>query len=161
MLTAQRVIQELKKCGITHVVWLPDTETRFMYEALATDPQITLVPICREGEALGIALGLWLGGKEPAIIHQNTGFFESGDSVRGLGLDLQMPLLLIIGYRGWRRDAPIVDSAASYLEPILKAWGIDYHLVENDSDVEKVSLAHRQAKETGRPVAVLIGGEYR
>lgn len=52
MLTANRVIQELKKCGITHVVWLPDSETRFMYETLAADPQITLIPVCREGEAL-------------------------------------------------------------------------------------------------------------
>ena len=160
MLTARRVIQELKTCGITHVVWLPDTETRFMYEALAADPQLTLIPICREGEALGIATGLWLGGKKPVVINQNTGFFESGDSIRGLGLDLNLPFLLLIGYRGWHREGPITDSAAKFLEPVLKAWGIYYYLVEHDSDVAKISRAYREAQEMGKPVAVLIGGEY-
>lgn len=160
-LSAQAIIQELRKCGVTHVVWLPDTETRFLYDALAAEPGITLVRVCREGEAIAVALGLLLGGKEPVVIHQNTGFFESGDSVRGLALDQRLPLLLLLGYRGWRRRGPITDSAAIYLEPILEAWGIKHYLVEADADVGFISRAHKEARDTSRPVAVLIGREYR
>ena len=51
-LTGQKVLDEVMKCGITHIVWLPDAETRFMYEAMNNKPALTLVPVCREGEAI-------------------------------------------------------------------------------------------------------------
>ena len=159
-LTAHKVLNELKKCGITHIVWLADSETRFMYEAMMNQRELTLVPICREGEAIAIAAGLMLGGREPVVLHQSTGFFESGDSVRGLALDLQLPLLLLIGHRGWWRDAPMTDSAAIFIEPILDAWGIKHYLVETDEDVERISISYKEAHETNRPVAILIGREY-
>ena len=160
-LTANRILDELKKCGITHIIWLPDSENRFMYEAIKSQPDFTLVPVCREGEATAIAAGLMLGGKEPVVLHQNTGFFESGDSVAGLALYLKFPLLLLIGYRGYQRDTPITDLAAVFIEPILDAWGIKHYLMETDEDVEKISLGFKEAHETQKPVAVLIGKEYQ
>jgi len=159
-LTAHKVLDELRQCGITHIVWLPDSEAGFIYEAMMSQHELTLVPICREGEAIAIATGLMLGGKEPVVLHQSTGFFESGDSVRGLALDLGLPLLLLIGYRGWRRNAPITDSAAIFIEPILDAWGIKHYLVETDRDVERISMGYKEAHETNKPVAILIGSEY-
>ena len=159
-LSAQRILHEMKKCDITHIVWLPDSEARFMYDAMRNQSGITLVPICREGEAIPIAAGLILGGKKAVAMHQSTGFFESGDSVRGIALDLHLPLLLLIGYRGWQRDAPITDSAAIFIEPVLDAWGIKHYLVETDEDVGRISLGYKEAHETNRPVAILIGKEY-
>ncbi|MFC1977433.1 thiamine pyrophosphate-binding protein [Chloroflexota bacterium] len=160
-LTADGVLDELKKCGITHIVWLPDSEARFMYDAMMSQNDITLVPICREGEAIAIAAGLTLGGKKPVVLHQNTGFFESGDSIRGLGLDLPLPLLLLIGYRGWQRHAPITDSAAIFLEPILDTWGINHYLIETDDDLTRLSDGYKETQETNKPVAILIGKEYQ
>ncbi len=160
-LTAERVLDELKKCGITHIVWLPSSEARFIYDAMISQNDITLVPICREGEAIAIAAGLTLGGKKPVVLHQSTGFFESGDSVRGLGLDLPLPLLMLIGYRGWQHDAPITDSAAIFLEPILDTWGINHYLVETDDDLTRLSTGYKETQETNKPVAILIGREYR
>lgn len=158
-LTADRIVDELKKCGITHIVLLPDRENQFIYEALKNQPDFTLVPVCREGEAIAIATGLILGGKKPVVLHQNTGFFESGDSVRGLALDLKLPLLLLVDYRGWRHDSPFTDSAATFIEPILDAWGIKHYLVESDENVERISLGFKEANEFQKPVAILIGKE--
>ncbi len=159
-LRASKVLGQLRQCGVTHIVWLADSEAQFMYDAMMSQHELTLVPICREGEAIGIALGLTLGGKEPVVLHQNTGFFESGDSVRALALDLHLPLLILLGYRGWQRDAPIDDSAAIFTEPVLDAWGIKHYLVENDADLKKVSLAYKEAHKTSKPVVILIGKEY-
>lgn len=159
-LTAQKILDELKKCGITHIVWLPDSEARFMYDAMKKLPGVTLVPVCREAEAPAIAAGLITGGKNPIVLQQNTGFFECGDSLRGVIMDTKLPLLLILGYRGYRSGGKLVGSAAIYLEPILDAWGIKHYLMENDDDVGKISLAYQEANATNRPVAVLIGKEY-
>src|SRR5262245_62716936 len=80
-LTAAGVLSALKRCGVTHLVWLPDSEAGFLYEALQRDPDIALVPVCREGEAMAVALGLTIAGRRPAVVIQNTGLLESGDSV--------------------------------------------------------------------------------
>ncbi|HEY3110313.1 MAG TPA: thiamine pyrophosphate-binding protein [Chloroflexota bacterium] len=159
-LTARRVVDELRANRVTHVIWLVDTESRFMYDALTADPDLTVVPICREGEAMAVALGLQIGGKKPIVVIQNTGFFESGDSIRGLVLDLEMPLVMMVGYRGFHRGQPITDSAATFTEPILKAWGLPYQLVETDQDVPRISDAFEQARAQGHAVCVLIGREY-
>ncbi|MFC2072712.1 thiamine pyrophosphate-binding protein [Chloroflexota bacterium] len=160
-ITAQGVLDELKRCGITHIVCLPDSEAGFMYEVMMNQREITIVPICREGEAIAIAAGLLVGGKKPVVLHQNTGFFEAGDSVRGLALDLQLPLLLLIGYRGWRHDTPLTDSAAIFIEPMLDTWGIKHYLVETDKDLKRISAGYEEAYKTNRPIAILIGNEYQ
>ena len=160
-LTAQVVLDRLKLNGVTHFVWLPDSETNFMYDRVAGDSTIDLVPVCREGESIAVAAGLWVGGKRPIVVIQNTGFLESGDSVRGLALDINFPVVMIIGYRGWTRHGVTRDSAARYIEPILHAWGINYYLLETDEDVERISTAFEEADLTQRPVACLMGAEYR
>ena len=62
-LTAKRILDELKKCGITHIVWLPDSGSQFINEVIKSQYEITWVPVCREGEAIAVAAGLLLGGK--------------------------------------------------------------------------------------------------
>ena len=159
-LTPSVVLDRLKKNGVTHIVWLPDTETSFMYDQLVAEPTIHVVPVCREAESVAIAAGLWVGGQKPIAMIQNTGLFESGDSIRGLALDVGLPLVIMIGYRGWTRHGATRDSAARHTEPILHAWGINYYLVESDADADRMSLAFEEAERTERPVGCLMGAEY-
>ena len=154
------VVAELKKNNISHVVWLPDSETNFMFQLLDNEPSLDLVPVCREGETMAIAAGLWVGGKRPIVLIQNTGIFEAGDSIRGLGLDINQPLVMLVGYRGWSRHGLTKDSAARFIEHILHAWGITYYLIETDDDADRISLAIGEAGRTSKPVAVLVGTEF-
>lgn len=162
-ISAEQVVEAFRQCGITHIVWLPDSETRFLYDALVQEKSFTLVPVAREGESMAIAAGLWMGGKVPLVLIQSTGFFESGDTIRGLVLDVGLPLVMCIGYRGYEQDKPPTqraDSAAVYLEPVLQAWGIPYHLVESDEDTVRIVQAFREAQKRQGPVAVLMCTEY-
>ena len=154
------VVAELKKNNISHVVWLPDSETNFMFQLLTNEPTLDLVPVCREGETMAIAAGLWVGGKRPIVLIQNTGIFEAGDSIRGLALDINQPLVMLVGYRGWSRHGLTTDSAARFIEHILHAWGISYYLIETDDDADRISLAIEEAERTSKPVAVLVGTEF-
>ncbi len=159
VLTPGAILEQLNRNGVTHVVWLPDSETNFMYEQMVK-ADLALVPVCREGESIAIAAGLWVGGKKPVVLIQNTGLFESGDSIRGLALDIDFPIVLMIGYRGWTRHGATPDSAGRFTEPILHAWGINYYLVEADEDAERISMAFEEAERLQRPVACLMGTEY-
>ncbi len=160
VLKPETMIEEFEKNGVTHVVTIPDSETNYLYELMLDQPWLDVVPISREGEGMGVALGLNVAGKIPVVLIQNTGMMESGDSIRGMVLDAGFPLVLVIGYRGWTRRGKTPDTAARYTEPFLNAFGINYYFVENDSDGSRISDAFDEARATKRPVAVLIGDEY-
>ena len=154
------VLEEMKKNGVTPVVWLPDSETNWLYLLMQAEPSLQLVPVSREGLAFSMAAGLSAGGKTPIILIQNTGLMESGDSLRGWGLGLNIPVVLMVGYRGWTRHGITQDTAATYTERFLHAFGINYYLVETSADAPRMSVAFEEARKTKRPVAVLVGDEY-
>ena len=122
-LSPETVLGEMKKNGVTHVVWLPDSETNWLYLLMKAEPSLRLVGVSREGHACSIAAGLSTGGAKPLILIQNTGMMESGDSLRGWLLGLNIPVVLMVGYRGWTRHGVNQDTAATYTEPFLNAFG--------------------------------------
>jgi sulfopyruvate decarboxylase TPP-binding subunit len=154
------VLAEMKKNGVTHVVWLPDSETNWLFLLMKEEPSLTLVGVNREGLAFSAAAGIAAGGKRPLILIQNTGLMESGDSLRGWAIGLDIPVVLMVGYRGWTRHGVNSDTAAVYTERFLNAFGVNYYLVEGDADAPRISIAFEEAKKTKRPVAVLVADEY-
>lgn len=160
ILRPETLVEEFEKNGVTHVITIPDSETNYLYELMVKQPWLEVVPSSREGETFGIALGLFVGGKKPVCLIQNTGMLESGDSIRGMALDAGFPLVMVIGYRGWTRRGAITDSVARYTEPFLNAFNINYYLVEQNTDGPRISMAFEEAQKTKRPVAVLVGDEY-
>lgn len=160
VLRPETMIEEFKKNGVTHVITIPDSETNYLYELMAQQSWLDVVPVSREGESMSTALGLNVAGKVPVCLIQNTGMMESGDSIRGMALDAGFPLVMIVGYRGWTRHGVTADTAARYTEPFLHAFRINYYLVETDDDGSRISAAFEEARATRRPVVVLIGDEY-
>jgi sulfopyruvate decarboxylase subunit alpha len=161
---ADLVRDELEKCGIEFLIWLPDSEAMYLYDSVSASPKLTLVQVCHEEEAMGVCAGLYLGGKQAAVLIQNTGFFHSIDALRGMVMEMEMPMLLMLGYRGYHemlKGKTPPDSAAVFTEPILNTLGIKHYLLDRDEDVENISLAYRETLATNRPVAVLIGREYK
>ena len=71
-----------------------------------------------EGETFAIAQGLLMGGKKPVVCIQNTGFFESGDSIRGIWIDLKLPILYVGVGEGI--DDLIPFSAQEYVDALFQ-----------------------------------------
>ncbi len=155
---SKRIVSALVELGITHTVGVPDNATRIVFELLEAEPGIQVVPVCREGEAWAIASGLWVGGANPIVIIQNTGFLESGDGLRGTAIEMRAPLLVLMDYRGQHTlgSGDAADSAATFFEPTLRAWEVPYRFLEDDREAEIFNAARQQAQEMGRPAAVLM-----
>ena len=47
----------LLECGVTHVIWIPDSELGTWEPALSSDADLRLIRVCREGEAIAVAAG--------------------------------------------------------------------------------------------------------
>jgi sulfopyruvate decarboxylase subunit alpha len=159
-LSPETVLGQMRKNGVTDVVWLPDSETNWLFLLMQAEPGLRLVGVSREGHACSIASGLYAGGRRPMILIQNTGMMESGDSIRGWLLGMNVPVVMMVGYRGWTRHGVNTDSAATYTERFLNAFDLPYYLVESDADAGRIGTAFADADRLQRPVVVLVGDEY-
>ncbi len=104
----------LQDLGVTHVVTVPDNTSALILTALegtalssadgpGGNPAVRLLYATREGEAIGLASGLWLGGAIPVVLIQNTGLLEAGDGLRGTASRMGAPILLLITCRGYAK----------------------------------------------------------
>ena len=159
MLSASKIIDAIKAQGVTHVVGLADNLCRVLFEGLQEEASIEVVHVSREGEAYAIASGLYLGGKKPLVLIQNTGFLESGDAFRGTSWIMRIPQVMLVAYRGYKTLDPDVerkDTVAEFTEPTLRAWNIPYKLMLSDEDISMIDRAFKIADDTSRPSAILI-----
>ena len=156
MFTGHQVAGLLKSQGFTHVVTIPDS-TIGMWEQAIEESGITLVRVCREGEAWTIAGGLYLGGKSPLVMIQCTGLFESGDALRNMLHDWRLPIYGIVGYRSYLNQTNLPgDTSLVFTEPILAAWKLDTCFVKEPSQLDEMGRHMRACREGGRAGVSLI-----
>jgi len=171
---ARLIVDELRRQRVTDVLGVPDNASKALLDLLATEPAIRLLTLTREGEAFAIASGLWVGGRAPVVLIQNTGLLEAGDALRGTAMRMRVPLVCLVTVRGHARMAarglrpsaesvnaellsqPDLDSVAVLTEPTLRAWGVPWEVLSTDADVPRLAAAFRRGQEGGQPVAVLI-----
>lgn len=161
---ASATIEVMLSIGITDVVTIPDGESRHLYAALLDTPEIAVYQPTREGEGIAIAAGLWVGGRRPLVLLQNTGLMEAGDALRGCGIGPGIPLLLLVGWRGFpgaMAGRLPIDSAYPYTEPLLQAWGVPYRHLMGDVDLGALGEMAALAESTSKPAAVVYGYGFR
>ena len=158
MLDGPSVVAALKDCGITHVIWIPDSELGTWEPALSASRDVQLIRVCREGEALAVAAGLLLGGRQPIVVIQCTGLFEAGDALRNVVYDMKLPLFLIVGLRSYyaNQQGTTRDTCPIFAEPILQAWRIPYELFDHRHTAADLAAAYHKAQAERRAGAVLI-----
>ena len=150
---------ELRRIGVTHVVTVPDTMQRTLTAALEAQGDPVLVPVCTEDEAMGVNAGLYVTGHRPMLLIQNTGFYASLNTMRGIALDAQIPTFIFVGDFGRDPTKPISESPARvrFTAPTLEAWGIPYYRIDGPDDVGALDGAFAQAYERRGPVVIIIG----
>jgi sulfopyruvate decarboxylase TPP-binding subunit len=158
MLDGPSVVAALRECGITHVIWIPDSELGTWEPALSGSREIQLISVCREGEAIAVAAGLLLGGRRPIVVIQCTGLFEAGDALRNVVHDMKLPLFLIVGLRSYyaHQQGATRDSCPIFAEPILQTWQISYELFDRRHTAADLAAAYRKAQAKNHSAAVLI-----
>ncbi|MCI0642696.1 MAG: hypothetical protein L0Y72_14810 [Gemmataceae bacterium] len=158
MLDGPSIVAALEECGVTHVVWLPDSELGTWDAALSAAKGLQLMRVCREGEAFAIAAGLTLGGKKPVVMIQCTGLFEAGDALRNVVHDMKLPIFFIVGVRSYflHQEGKTRDSCPVFTEPILQAWQIPYVLFKPMQTAQDLAREYRYYLSEKTTRAVLI-----
>ena len=155
MFTGNQIVDVLCELGVTHVIWIPDTTTGSWERALEACPGFQLIRVCREGEAWPLAGGLLVGGSLPLVLIQNTGFFESGDSMRNIVFDLGLPVFAVVGARNWQTEQSS-DTARRFTLPVVKAWDVEFAFITCAAERGKLAEHFHQCRTANRAGILLL-----
>jgi sulfopyruvate decarboxylase TPP-binding subunit len=161
---AKRLVQGLRGASIKLVTYLPETRLSQIVPLIRNDPEMELIAAASEQEAVTIAAGATLGGKQAAVYMENTGIYVSSYSLLTVGKQLGVPILLVVGYLGGvadQRNSFLYATIGKHTIPVLEGLGIDYMIVEDGEKLEvKVNDAVRAANSLRGPFALLFAGEF-
>lgn len=164
-LKANEIIREIKRAGIRFVVALPDrTTSEHLLKPILQDRDLKVVQVCKEDEGISICSGLYNTGQRALLLIQHTGLLDSVNSLRGVAVEGQNPVCMMVGLLGKEPGVPPTQSkryGLRIVEPILDAMEIERHLIEGSEDILKIVPAIERAYERSAPVVLLIGREPR
>jgi len=160
MIDGPAAVAALEASPFTHLVWIPDSHLGTWDAALAKSRLAPIRP-AREGEAVGIAAGLMLGGATPLVAIQCTGFFEAGDAVRNVAHDMKLPLKMIVGVRSWRamQAGKTGDNCPHFAETLVRAWHLPCEWFDPFESSAEQCRAAIQTLAANSSASVLLWGE--
>jgi sulfopyruvate decarboxylase subunit beta len=164
-LKAADIIREIKRAGIRFIVALPDRVTsHYLLKTILRDPEFKVVQVCKEDEGISICSGLFSAGQRSLMMMQYTGLLDSVNSLRGVAVEGENPVCMLVGLLGKEPGVAPSDSkkyGVKIIEPVLDAMGIAHHWVEESADTQKIVPAVEKAYASTRPMALLVGREPR
>jgi sulfopyruvate decarboxylase subunit alpha len=155
------IYEALKACDLRLLSALPETWLVHLMRMADEDPEMTLVRIAKEEEAIGISAGAHLAGVSSAALMQNHGFLAAINPIVSLALLYKIPLLMLISYRGHMGEKdPWQTQGGLATEPILRALNIPiWHLNTTGDITRRIKDAQTLAHAALHPVAVLLSRE--
>lgn len=115
------------------------------------------VPAVAEDLAVGLAVGAYLGGRRPAVLMQNSGLGLCFNALSSLAVLYRVPLLLVVGWRGWDgRDAPEHELSGRTTLPLLAALDLPCRVAERESLAADLAAAVGAMEERRLPSALVV-----
>lgn len=158
---SKMVYEGIKAAGIRFVSALPETWLVYLLQLAEDDPEMCLVEVAKEEEAIGIAAGAYFAGKPNALLMQNHGFFGSINGIVSLALLYRIPLLMLIAHRGHIGEPyPWHTQGGILTEPLIRGLGLPFDYVTDPNKVAKqIREAQTFALSSLSPVALLLTRE--
>jgi sulfopyruvate decarboxylase alpha subunit len=145
--------------GCRDVVYVPDNPLSHILAALERDhPEVRTTLATREEEAVGIAAGLYLGGRKPALLMQSSGVGNTLNALGSLLLAYQIPVVVVVSMRGdpgeWNWAQVPMGRA---VVPVLEAFGVQHLAIDRGDEArDRVLALANLAFGTRVPVACLL-----
>lgn len=155
---SKAVYEGIKACGIRFVSALPETWLVYLLQMADEDPEMCLVEVAREEEAIGIAAGAYFAGEPNLLLLQNHGLLAAINGIVSLATLYRVPLCMLIAHRGHMGEPyPWHTQGGFVTEPILRALGIPFDYARDPGQVAKqIREAHTLSLSSLSPVALLL-----
>ena len=98
---SKAVYQGIKDAGVHFITALPETWLVYLLQLAEEDPDMRLVEVAKEEEAIGIAAGAHFAGTPHVLLMQNHGFLAAINGIVSLAMfqmsEALLPSLLLLG----------------------------------------------------------------
>jgi len=159
-ITQRKIFDYLLKNKIYNFVGVPDSTMKYFIDQGLKRNKILIAT--REEEAIGIAVGMSLKKiqSNSLVFMQNAGFANSMSTITSLVQLYQIPMIFLIGWRGFREnDAPEHTKIGKIQPKLLQALSLQ-SMILNDEDWKKsCDWALKLIKE-GKSCALIIPREF-
>lgn len=155
---SKAVFQGIKDAGITSLSAMPETWLGLLLQRAEKDPDITLIQVAKEEEAIGIAAGAYFAGEPHVLLMQNHGFLAAINGIVSLAQLYNIPLCMLIAFRGhWGEPYPWHTRGGMVTEDVLRALSIPFECARDPHNVGKqIREAYALSQSSLSPVALLL-----
>jgi len=148
----------LVKKGIKNFAGVPDSTMKYFIDEGLKKKKILITT--REEEAIGIATGMSLSGEKSLVFMQNAGFANSLSTITSLLQLYQIPMILLIGWRGFlKNDAPEHEKIGKIQPKLIKTIGLESRIVDDKNFKNICDWALMKLKK-GKLVGLVIKREF-
>ncbi len=160
MIDADDFLDPARERGLDFYAGVPCSFLTPIINRVIGDPRLDYVAAASEGEAVAIAAGAWLGGRETAVLCQNSGLGNAVNPLTSLNFPFRIPTLLLVTWRGQPglEDEPqhaLMGQVTGDLLGLIEVARADFpDRVEAVSEV--LDAARRHMTETGLPYALIM-----
>jgi sulfopyruvate decarboxylase beta subunit len=151
----QEVIDMMKSCGLDVILTLPCDKIKNL---LAMVPShFKEVPLTREENGVGIAAGLYMAGKRPALLIQSTGIGNSLNTLSSLNRTYDIPLPVLASWRGvYKETIPAQVAFGRSLPAILEAAEIPHVAIGATGELDLIKKSINASFRSNTPIVILL-----
>ena len=124
----KKIFDYLIKNNIQNFVGVPDSTLKYFIEQGLKKNKILITT--KEEEAIGISVGMTLSQSPSLVFMQNAGFANSISTITSLIQLYEIPLIFLIGWRGYlKNDAPEHEKIGKIQPKLIEILALDSKII--------------------------------
>ena len=156
--TQRKIFKYFKKNKIRNFVGVPDSTLKYFIDEGLKSKNILIAN--REEEAIGIGTGMILAGYPTVMFMQNAGFANSISTITSLIQLYQIPMIFLIGWRGYlKNDAPEHQKIGQIQPNLLENLNLKNKILTDKTWEKECEWALSKIKKNV-PVALVIRRDF-
>mgnify|MGYP001284214393 FL=1 len=157
-LTQKQIFNYLFNNRIENFVGVPDSTMRYFIDEGFKKNKILITT--KEEEAIGIAVGMSLSQSNSLVFMQNAGFANSLSTITSLVQLYQIPMIFLIGWRGFlKNDAPEHTKIGMIQPKLLQALSLQSRIINEKNWKVSCDWALKLIKEK-KPCALILKRDF-
>src|SRR6201996_2740002 len=136
MITADQFLRAADSAGFDFYAGVPCSFLTPLINGVLSQRGLAYVGAASEGEAVAIAAGAWLAGRNTVVMCQNSGLGNAVNPLTSLNAPFRIPTLFVTTWRGepGLKDEPQHEVMGQITHDLLRLMGIEHSLFPDSLD---------------------------
>ena len=154
----RKIFNYLLENKIENFVGVPDSAMKYFIEQGFKKNKILITT--KEEESIGVAVGMSLSQSNSLVFMQNAGFANSLSTITSLVQLYQIPMIFLIGWRGFlKNDAPEHTKIGMIQPKLLQALSLQSRIINEKNWKVSCDWALKLIKEK-KPCALILKRDF-